>query len=268
MNAENVDRENVDVLEGTGNIDNNRLAERDNVNNEGGDRLAEDVSAQAASSIHKSEALKQIQNTNHEQFNQIAKLKKDLEYWQQKCLKESIERKSVEYDLKKARKIRGGHAKENVVMKDQIEQLQKQVRDQEAALNDLKTKYHEAKTQNEEFKKQQKEKEDSSQDASKVEQEVIERVLALSDFNIMSRIVYSLQAQIQQKYYAYIINQQKAAAGMPSNGVYSTGDQNSSSGMMFNPMMGSMQYMGMGGYPEGPSTQSNLNNASSSTSNK
>lgn len=268
MNAENADQANNDMIEGVGNTVTNNSIEGENISNEGEDRLAENINTQAANSIHKSEALKQIQHTNHEQFNQIAKLKKDLEYWQQKCVKESIERKSVEYDLKRARKVRGGQAKENVVMKDQIEQLQKQVKEQEAALKDLKTKYHEAKTQNEEFKKQQQEREESSQDVTKVEKEVIDRVLALPDFTTMSRIAYSLQAQVQQKYYAYILNQQKAAAGLSSNGVYNTGDQTLSSGMMFNPMMGSMQYMGMGGYPEGPSTQSNVNNTSSSTTNK
>ncbi len=76
-------------------------------------------------------SLKQLQKSNHDQYNYIQKLKKDCEYWQSKWLKLTLDNQVAEFDLKKARKAKATFSKENKALKEATSQLQISAKEQE-----------------------------------------------------------------------------------------------------------------------------------------
>lgn len=117
-------------------------------------------------------ALDQLTKANHDQFNLIKKLQKDLEYWQQKCIKLKIDSESAKFDLKKSSKLKGSKLRENKELKEKVDELQQKVGEQDATISDLTHKYEEAKAENEKLTEAVSVQESSSTDVDKVEQEV------------------------------------------------------------------------------------------------
>jgi hypothetical protein len=73
-----------DFVEGAGNTVTTKSIESENASNESHERTHNEGKGQIRGPSENDEAMKQILQTNHQQFNLIAKLKKDLIYWQQK----------------------------------------------------------------------------------------------------------------------------------------------------------------------------------------
>ena len=84
MNTEMIGKANEDFVEGAGNTVTTKSMDSENASNEGLDRAQNEGKPLKRGVEGDEEAMKQILQTNHQQFNLIAKLKKDLNYWQQK----------------------------------------------------------------------------------------------------------------------------------------------------------------------------------------
>lgn len=84
MNTEMIAKAEEDYPEGAANTLTTKTMDSENASNEGGDRPRAEGKAERKGVSGDGEAMKQILQTNHQQFNLIAKLKKDLIYWQQK----------------------------------------------------------------------------------------------------------------------------------------------------------------------------------------
>ena len=191
------------------------------------------------------EEVAQIQKINHDQYNYIKKLEKDLKYWQQKCVKLTIDHQCAEFDLKKAKRIKSNHSKENKILKDQNDNYESVIKYHESELTDLKLKKEILQSDNEELQERMNSVEKVQE--SDPEQEIINRVISLPDIQSMSRVLANLNMQVNQKYYSFMMNQQKSAQGdaATNNGAFSAGDQNMN-GMYYmqNQMMNmnTMQY--------------------------
>jgi hypothetical protein len=191
------------------------------------------------------EEVAQIQKINHDQYNYINKLEKDLKYWQQKCVKLTIDHQCAEFDLKKAKRVKGNHSKENKILKDQNDNYESVIKYHESELTDLKLKKEILQADNEELQERMNSVEKVQE--GDPEQEIINRVISLPDIQSMSRVLANLNMQVNQKYYSFMMNQQKSAQGdaATNNGAFSAGDQNMN-GMYYmqNQMMNmnTMQY--------------------------
>lgn len=101
MNTEEYNHVNTDLQEGAGNTVTTKSMESENVSYEGQDPSTANTRNKGANQEIGSDTVAQIQKQNHDQFNIITKLKKDIEYWQQKSIEATINHQSAEYDLKK-----------------------------------------------------------------------------------------------------------------------------------------------------------------------
>lgn len=101
MNTEEYNRENTDLQEGAGNTVTTKSMESENVSNEGHDNSPAIIRGKENNQDIGNDTVAQIQKQNHDQFNMITKLKKDIEYWQKKSIEATINHQSAEYDLKK-----------------------------------------------------------------------------------------------------------------------------------------------------------------------
>lgn len=191
------------------------------------------------------EEVAQIQKINHDQYNYIKKIEKDLKYWQQKCVKLTIEHQCAEFDLKKAKRVKGTHSKENQLLKDQNDKYENIIKNYEAELIDLRLRKEELEADNEDL--QERINSSEKKQETNPEQEIMTRMLSLPDIQTMSRVLSNLTMQVNQRYYSFMMSQQKSANGDAStnNGAFSAGDQNMN-GMYYmqNPMMNmnTMQY--------------------------
>lgn len=215
----------------------------------------------------KEDEIIQAQETNHQQYNLIEKLKKDWKFWQDKCLDITLNHQLSELDLKRAKRAKTHLLKENKSLKETTNQLQTSAQEKENQLNEgriinLKS-IVELKEENNRLTKLLEEAEKKNKEPM-TETEIVNEFFALPDIQSMGRVLNILQMNFHQKYYAYMMNQQKSATGSSEavNGSMPTGDQMTNGNyMMAGQMVNPMQYnMGAGMYQD-PS-QSNMSNPS------
>lgn len=266
MNDEGVEQVNQDLVEVADNTATTNSGDKEYNDFEGQVKSGADLGNKQLTEQQKDELLRQTQQINHNQINEINKLKKDLHYWQQKCINLKLDYQTAEFDLKKTRKVKGTHSKENKSLKEQVSQLQSSMEEKEKSYAEMNVQFAELKAENEQLRKKQEEKPAEKQDLSSIEQDVVSKVLSLPDLNSMYRVIYSLNAHIQQKAYTQAYNQQKAAAEATSgsNGhIYPNGEGQMNGNAMYMPgypMFNQMQYNQMGGYPDSSAQYSNVNN--------
>jgi hypothetical protein len=271
MNTESTGKEQEIFQDTLGNTANAKSFESENASNEANDKSNHSIK-QRGVNADRSDSLAQIQLTNHEQFNQITKLKKDLHYWQEKSVKLSIENQCVEFDLKKARKIKVLHSRDNKSLKEQTEQLEATNSEQKVAIEDLTSKYQQVKSENEALQKERSETKVPVKEPVNLEQEIVEKFNGLADYSQMMRMLYTLQSTFQQKQYQMMMNQQKMANGAAtsSNTEYNGGEQPLTNGMTYmpqQPMMSPMGYVNQGMYQNG-TTQQVINTSSTKNGSK
>jgi hypothetical protein len=146
------------------------------------------------------------------------------------------------------------------------------VSDQQLEINAHAQRKEELQKENESFKKMEKDQPKELLNSSKLEKEVIEKVMGLPDFTLSAKIVQNLYFAFMQKQHSILMGQQMAQMNSEgaNSGVTNGGEQFSSNGMMFmpsQPMMNPMQYSGYTGYQD-LTTQQKDNTSSNATSKK
>ena len=84
----------------------------------------------------KEDEIIQAQETNHQQYNLIEKLKKDWKFWQDKCLDITLNHQLSELDLKRAKRAKIHLLKENKSLKETTNQLQTSAQEKVNQLNE------------------------------------------------------------------------------------------------------------------------------------
>lgn len=205
--------------------------------------------AAKSSGTSDAEIIKQIQQVNHNQLNEIAQLKKDVEYWKQKSVKLTIDFHSAVYDNQKSEKA-ASNLKENQELKANLAQLEQSLHDKEEELTALNSKYDELKKDHEALV--EKHSNPPVQDQATIEKEIIAKAASVEDINALMRIVFTLNTQCQQKYFSQAMNSSKGQGGL--NGVAGGEPQNPQ--MMYMPSvpyMNSMNFMPMAAPYDGSS---------------
>lgn len=84
--------------------------------------------------------MNQISKKNHEQYNYIEELKKDWNYWQEKCLNLTLEKQIIEFDLKKAKRAKAALSKENASIQKSLQEttthIETTMKEQESKANE------------------------------------------------------------------------------------------------------------------------------------
>lgn len=150
----------------------------------------------------KQEIQKSLKQINHDQYNQIQKLKKDLQYWQNKWINLTIDNQVVQFELNNIAQNKNSANSEKIELKQKIESLEKLSVDHEAAYNELNAKYETALSDLETLKKQNEEEKKNKVEYSSLEEEIVAKAMTLPDLNTTWRVIYSLQAGAQQRLYA------------------------------------------------------------------
>lgn len=163
-----------------------------------GDMIDEELDVRES----REEIQKTLKQINHDQYNKIQKLKKDLQYWQNKWINLTIDNQVAEFDLKNIAQNKNSANSENKELKEKIESLEKSITDHEVAYEELKTKYETALNDLEKLKKQNEEEKKNKVEYGSLEEEIVAKAMTLPDLNTTWRVIYALQAGAQQRMYA------------------------------------------------------------------
>lgn len=144
-------------------------------------------------------------------------------------------------------------------LKEKIDELQKTLQQKDDIINDVQDQYEEVKFELNKVKQEKEQADKSKVTYSNVEEEIIAKTLSLPDINLMYRIFYTLQAQIQQRLYVQAMSQSNLGMALGSNGhSVGEGEQTAQNPEMFtnpNPLMASSNYGQNGVYQAATSTQ-------------
>jgi chromosome segregation ATPase len=156
------------------------------------------------------EEFKTLRQINHDQYNQIQTLKRDMEYWQTRWLNLTIDNQLAELDLKNFVQGKNSFSTENKQLKQTVENHTKTLEENKASFSELKNKYDSALIEIVRLKKQSDEIEKSNPKYNSVEEEILAKANSIQDLNSIWRLVYSLQAGAQQRMYAQAMNSTQA----------------------------------------------------------
>lgn len=213
------------------------------------------------------DTMKQIQQTLHNQTNEIANLKKDLCFWKNKWAQLNIDFRSAQYDWNKAKNIKSSILQENKDLKEKVLQYEDKIKEQE----DVNASYKQMLEDKEAAEKQRAEEQQNAKvvepepkEPVNLEQDIMTKVWAITDMNSLMRIYMNITSLYQQRYYAQSMS---ASKPQDSNGGISGGnDAVFNSGMYYfpGPMMNPMHMMQMNP-SDANYQQTNVSKANSST---
>ena len=186
------------------------------------------------------EANRQIQQTLHNQTNEIATLKKDLTYWKNKSAKLNIDFRSAQYDWNKAKNIKSSILQESKDLKDKVLELENKIKELEATIASEKEAADKLREE-----KEQNAKEVETKEPINIEQDIINKAWTITDTNTLMRLIASMNSLCQQRYFANTINASKSAD--PNGAAAGNNETPFGHGMFYfpGPMMNSMNMMPM-----------------------
>lgn len=222
--------------------------------------------AKIASAVN-DEAMRQIQQTLHNQTNEIVNLKKDLDFWKNKWAQLNIEFRSAQYDWNKAKNIKSSILQENKDLKEKVSQCESKIQEQEA----LNASYQQIISDKEAAEKQRAEDAQNAKPAEpevkepvNIEQDIMTKVWGITDMNSLMRIYMNITSLYQQRYYAQSMSTSKPQES--NGGVAGNNEAVYNPGMYYfpGPMMNPMHMMQMN-TSDGSYQQTNVSKATSST---
>ena len=154
-----------------------------------------------------------LEQINHDQYNEIQSWKKDLEYWQKRWLNLTLDNQLAELDLKTYVKGKTNFALENKQLKSQLSEVEKSAENSESSLTELKNKYDNALIEIMQLKKKAEEVEAQTPKYSTLEEEIVAKAMTIPDLNTTWRVIYALQAGAQQRMYAQAMTNGKQENG-------------------------------------------------------